>query len=283
MAYIPTFEPVGPRPRFTDQDRDSFAEARIVEDDIALLNRPTFSPHVPYSWGFTIYRDVPLGQEQDVRFTKGVRRLNEWMRWKIRSCRYTDEDLTRYESRPERMPQPQEHDRWDDVADRLWNEVVEEYPNVDRVGTTVLGGEDFTPVGEAFVAWVAGVEGLDTSRRNARYDLCLIIDETVLQMLVDLPAETPPLEAPVLKPKLRYAEPPLATQQPGQQKAHDLCRDTWVWMLDRGNSKYIACISRFLFVLFERLTTAGGPPTVEIYKNRYIQTRVPSVGNGQVL
>ncbi|KAK8002519.1 hypothetical protein PG989_002238 [Apiospora arundinis] len=108
------------------------------------------------------------------------------MRWKIRSRRYTDEDLTRYEYRPERMPQPQEHGRWDDVAARLWNEVMEEYPNADRVDTMVLGGEDFTPVGEAFMAWVAGVEGLDTSRRNTRYDLCLIIDETVLQMLVDL-------------------------------------------------------------------------------------------------
>ncbi|KAK7965992.1 uncharacterized protein PG986_000269 [Apiospora aurea] len=211
------------------------------------------------SWGFTIYRAVP-GQEHDVRFAEGVRRLGEWMRWVILVRRYTEPDMNTWPRCPELMPQPHEHDRWDDVAARLWNEVVEHYPNADQVDSTELGEEDFAPVGEAFLSWVDQL-GIDTTRLNARYDFCLIIDETVLQMLEGLPAETPPLEAPKLGPRppppslgpeedIRrekaahrarlaakraeaIAPPAPPPSKSDQDRAKDLCRETWVWILDR--------------------------------------------------
>ncbi|KAK8101731.1 hypothetical protein PG999_012105 [Apiospora kogelbergensis] len=110
---------------------------------LSILRKPDFSPHVPYSWGFTIYHASPPGLEQDARFTEGVRRLNEWMRWMVRNRRYTDEDLRLWSYRPELMSQPHEHDIWDEVAARMWNEVVEEYLEADQVDATVLGKEDF--------------------------------------------------------------------------------------------------------------------------------------------
>ncbi|KAK8067018.1 hypothetical protein PG997_013765 [Apiospora hydei] len=260
MASIPAFDPVEPHPDFRPNEEKCEVEwRRGVTKDLSLLRDPAFSPHVPYSWGFTIYRAVP-GQEHDVRFAEGVRRLSEWMRWAIRVRRYTEPDMNTWPHCPELMPQPHEHDRWDDVAARLWNEVVEDYPNAGQVDSTELGEEDFAPVGEAFLSWVDQL-GVDTSRLNARYDFCLIIDETVLQMLESLPTETPPLEAPKLGPrppppsldpeedirrekaahqarlaaKRAEANAPPVPPPPksDQDRAKDLCRDTWVWILDR--------------------------------------------------
>ncbi|KAK8110395.1 uncharacterized protein PG998_006852 [Apiospora kogelbergensis] len=105
---------------------------------------------------------LAAGREQDARFTVGVRRLNEWMRWMVRNRRYIDEDLRLRRYCPELMPQPHEHDLWDEVAAHVWNEVVEEYPDADQVDAAVLGEENPPPrVGEAFAAWVAGIEGVD--------------------------------------------------------------------------------------------------------------------------
>ncbi|KAK8017488.1 heterokaryon incompatibility protein [Apiospora rasikravindrae] len=254
---------VGPHPDFLpNEEKCEVERRRVVTKDLSLLRDPAFSPHVPYSWGFTIYRAVP-GREHDARFAEGMRRLSEWMRWMICVRRYTEPDMRIWQRCPELMPQPHEHDRWDDVAARLWNEVVEDHPDADQVDTTELGEEDFAPVGEAFLSRVDQL-GVDTSRLNARYDFCLIIDETVLQMLEGLPAETPPLEAPKLGPrppppsldpeedirreeaahqarlaaKRAEANAPPAPPPPKseQDRAKDLCQETWVWILDRETS-----------------------------------------------
>ncbi|KAK8058679.1 hypothetical protein PG994_009127 [Apiospora phragmitis] len=255
MANIPSFGPVVLEPPSTDDDTQQIVEkSRSVRADLRLLQDPALTPHFPYSWGFTIYRAVP-GRDQDARFAEGVRRLNEWMRWAIRKRRYTDEDTDTWFYYPELMPKPDEHDAWDDVAARLWNEVVEDYPNADQIGTTELGQEDFTPAGEAFMSWVDQLEGVDASRRNSRYDFCLVIDEKALEALEQLPAETPPLMAPELGPKpaqIRFEnynedlEAHLKLQaaqrdateakiqaDPDQKRANEVLKDIWVWILDR--------------------------------------------------
>ncbi|KAK7955013.1 hypothetical protein PG996_015818 [Apiospora saccharicola] len=272
MASIPTFSPIGHDlvyPRFDDPTKERVEQGRVVRANFRLLGDLKFGPYLPYSWGFTIYRAVPPGPEQDARFAEGVRRLTEWMRWLARNRRYTDEDVRMWQAHPDLMPQPADHDAWDDVADRLWNEVVEDYPNADQVDTAELGEEDLSPAGEAFLAWHAAHERPKFGDRfiapNSRYDFCLVIDETALRSLEGLlPAEPPALKALELGPKppqfqsweeeCRYGraafeallEPKMVDTSPQygpmllpseQERAKSFCREAWVWILDRDTMR----------------------------------------------
>ncbi|KAK8135398.1 hypothetical protein PG984_003338 [Apiospora sp. TS-2023a] len=266
MASLPTFSPIGfdmVFPRFDDPIKERVEQGRVVRANFRLLGDPKFGPYLPYSWGFTIYRAVPPGEEQDARFAEGVRRLTEWMRWLVRNRRYTDEDVRMWQNHPDLMPQPADRDAWDEVADRLWNEVVEDYPNAAEVDTSELGEEDLSPAGEAFLSWHAAHERPKFGHfvaPNSRYDFCLVIDETALQSLEGLPAEPPALKAPDIDPKLsqfqtleerdRYKRaafeallvPKVADTNPQygplalpseQVRAKSFCREAWVWILDR--------------------------------------------------
>ncbi|PKS07341.1 hypothetical protein jhhlp_005943 [Lomentospora prolificans] len=91
------------------------------------------------------------------------------------------------------------------VADRFWNEIIEDYPDQKAVvaGLDVPNGnEDFSPVGRAFIASVAahGKPNVTEPHIRAKYHLlrntkCLIVDDRSLDTLLTLPKE-PPLTAP---------------------------------------------------------------------------------------
>lgn len=59
-------------------------------------------------------------------------------------------------------------------------------------------------MGKAFMSWADQLEDVPEwySGLNERYEQCLIIDETVLQVLEGLSAVAPPLGAPEIGPKL---------------------------------------------------------------------------------
>ncbi|PNP44253.1 hypothetical protein TGAMA5MH_03859 [Trichoderma gamsii] len=108
----------------------------------------------------------------------------------------------------------------------MWNEVVEEYPDAQEIITEPEGSEDFGPIGRDFAA---RVESFDTNtgpqdekdrRRNTRYETYLTIDGRVLEMLEELPADTPPVV-------------PLPISSLESQQAAQILRDNWVWILDR--------------------------------------------------
>ncbi|KAL6802469.1 hypothetical protein GGI42DRAFT_324531 [Trichoderma sp. SZMC 28013] len=124
------------------------------------------------------------------------------------------------------MPAPGEPDVTDEVAARMWNEVVEEYPDAQEIITEPEGSEDFSPIGRDFAARVESFD-IDTGpqdekdrRRNTRYETCLIIDGRVLELLEGLPEDTPPVV-------------PLPRSSPESQQAKQILRDNWVWILDR--------------------------------------------------
>ncbi|KAL6690877.1 hypothetical protein J3F84DRAFT_353058 [Trichoderma pleuroticola] len=97
------------------------------------------------------------------------------------------------------MPAPGEPDVTDEVAERMWNKVVEEYPDTQEKITEPEGSEDFSPIGRDFAARVesfdinTGPQDEKDRRRNTRYETSLIIDARVLKMLKGPPADTPPV------------------------------------------------------------------------------------------
>lgn len=120
----------------------------ITEHDFPLL---AFDPRVPYGWGFFIYRAV-FGEGTDARFAEGLHRLEKWLTWDAGSSRYRNEDATLWKANPDYMPAPGEPDVTDEVAKRMWNEVVDEYPDTQEIITEPEESEDFSPIGRDFAS-----------------------------------------------------------------------------------------------------------------------------------
>ena len=184
--------------------------------DLGFLQDWQHNTYVPNGWGFTVYRAV-FGPCSNERFAAGVKRLEDWLHFSVRQNRY---DLF---GKRTALPSDPDTDLTNLVAERLWNELVEDYPDKDKIKLSTTpddeGSEDFTPIGTAFVRWAEQL-GVDLSRRNARYNHCLILDDAALKSLEGLPNEVP-------KVKPRPA---------GTPEGRDLTRikqGAWVWVLDR--------------------------------------------------
>jgi hypothetical protein len=154
------------------------------------------------------------------------------------------------------MPVDGEWDLTTELADRLYNEYIQDYPRKldNRCGPAVEDGhENFAPVGDHFAEWAEHVywdensesvsegqsedegEDEDTSDGrstflalregiNTRYDNCLIIDDIVLRNLAALPDELPllgPWDNSSLVPGDDF------------RRMNRLSQDAWLWVLDR--------------------------------------------------
>lgn len=206
-------------PAFSNPDKQWIEQGRPCRRNLLFLNDTSFNSYVPYVWGHTIYRAV-FGGDSDARFEEGFRRLEAWTRWDVRMQRYDRMlQLQKWNKFPGTMPAPGERDISDEVAERMWNEVIEDYPDSDQLVTEPEGSEDFSPIGRAFIAWVDNLD-VDTSGRNTRYDHCLIIDEAALQTLLRLPEQTPPVA-------------PVDFKSPKYRELLKLRMSAWVWVLDR--------------------------------------------------
>jgi hypothetical protein len=226
----PIFEPISrdlTDPVYSDKLSKSLIErGRPIRDDLEAISPEEFDPRVPYGWGFFIYRAV-FGDGTDARFAEGLTRLEKWLRWEVRDSRYSGfDEAAIWKEHPEYMPAPGEPDVTDEVAARMWNEVIEEYPDAEEIITAPEGSEDFSPIGRDFAARVesfdinTGPQDEKDRRRNTRYETCLIIDGRVLEMLEGLPAATPSVV-------------PLPTSSPESQQAKQILHENWVWILDR--------------------------------------------------
>ncbi|KAL7790705.1 hypothetical protein V8C43DRAFT_285236 [Trichoderma afarasin] len=226
----PIFEPISRDlidPVYPNNPSKSFIEKnRPIRRELEAIKPEEFDPRVLYGWGFFIYRAV-FGDGTDARFSEGLNRLEKWLRWEARISRYNSGDeADRWKEHPEYMPAPGEPDVTDEIAGRMWNEVIEEYPDAQEIITEPEGSEDFSPIGRDFAARVesfdinTGPQDEEDCRRNTRYEACLIIDGRVLEMLEGLPADTPPVA-------------PVAKSSPESRRAKQILRDNWVWILDR--------------------------------------------------
>jgi hypothetical protein len=223
--------PLGPipdhliHPSYPDnQEKQAVEGARQVRANFDFLQTTTNNPSAPYVWGFTIYRAV-FGPGSNERFTAGLSRLEDWIRWSVRQSRY-EEDWILWNRCPATVPPTGAWDPTDAMAQRMWNEVVEDYPDRDKVRSgegTEAGDDDFEPIGRAFIAWVEST-GVDPLHLLVRYDHCLIIEELSLQAIERLPAEVPEV-------KPRPFENPTTREE--QQELTKLLDSIWVWMLDR--------------------------------------------------
>lgn len=206
-------------------ERQQAERRRTSWSSLKLLADPDFNSYVPYAWGFTIYR-IRFAGDSDERFQAALERLTKWVKWIVRSSRFTEEGLqylNRIDMPSVPLPTADEPDPTDTLADRLFNEVVDFVPADEDsvVVTEPEGEEDFSEAWRAFSERLAtlGVD-LDRSKNNARYDHCLFIDENALRSLELLPEVPPPLEY----------------RQRGHEKhtaTHRSYCNSWVWVLDR--------------------------------------------------
>jgi hypothetical protein len=226
----PVFEPISPQ-LINPVDPDNPIKADIVRirpvaKDLGAIQPEEFDPRVPYGWGFFIYRAV-FGEGADARFAEGLNRLEKWLRWEARDSRYRNEDADIWKNYPDYMPTPGERDITDEIAERMWNEVVEEYPDAHEIITEPEGSEDFSPIGRDFASRVesfdldTGPEDEDDNRANTRYETCLIIDEKVLQILEALSADSLPV---------------IPRDKSETKEAIGGLRERWIWILDRETS-----------------------------------------------
>jgi hypothetical protein len=190
---------------------------------LRYLNESHNQTHAPYTWGFTIYRATKCSDE---RFAAAVNRLEAWMRWRVRQSRF---DFFNTPTPEASEPLEGVSRATDEIAQRLWNEIIEEYPESASVctNTDVLDGEeDFSAVGRAFSAW-ASSQDKDTESGYTRNDQCLVIDDKALRLLETLP-ETPP--------EVKRRDPNGDDGDDGVT-LFQLLRNTWVWLLDRVYSE----------------------------------------------
>ncbi|KAL7911999.1 hypothetical protein GGI35DRAFT_492045 [Trichoderma velutinum] len=220
LRSLPTFEPI---------PRQLIDPPRYFSSNLEVIQLPDFDPRIPFGWGFTIYRTV-FGHGTDARFAEGLSRLEKWMKWETRDARY---HIGGYETvRPEDIPAPGEPHITDEIAARMYNEVVEEYPDAQDIITEPEGSEDFSPVARDFMSRVESfnidfdecdwVEG----RRHSRYDTCLIIDERVLKMLEGLPEDPPEVI-------------PRGDSDPEREATIKLLEENWIWILNRETAMQI--------------------------------------------
>lgn len=217
--------PLGPIPEDvlnpSDPIRMQYVRARNALANLQLLasmSQHGIDSHAPNVWGFTVYRAV-FGPGSDERFAAGLARLDAWARFYVRQSRYLEEDEQIWEAAPQYIAQPPERDVTDELADRLWNEVIEDYPDKLAVRSAPEGTEDFSPVGRHFISWVDSLN-VHTSNRIVRYDHCLVLDDAALLSLEKLPAEIPEVK-------------PRPWPTPERRELGQLMRHTWVWLLDR--------------------------------------------------
>ncbi|KAJ4292877.1 putative serine/threonine-protein kinase iks1 [Collariella sp. IMI 366227] len=84
-----------------------------------------YSTYIPYGWGYTIYR-AAFGPESDGRFAAGVKRLEDWLRFIVlQSC---------YDAFGKRtdLPSNPDTDLNTLLAERLYNEVIQDYSNKEK-------------------------------------------------------------------------------------------------------------------------------------------------------
>lgn len=217
MSLRPSFAPLPADPAYAaygnDSERYSKEQNRTSWKALWILSDAAFNSYVSYAWGFTIYR-LRFEGDSDERFQSALDRWEQWTRWVVRAARYGNDSVWEYN------PSPAGVEPTDQLADRLYNEVLEFVPD-DADEPIVLepeGEEDFAAVGAAFSKWVASLN-VDTSKRNARYDQCLIIDKASLESLEKLPETPPPLEH--------------ARCESGRREAHAHYYYAWLWVLDR--------------------------------------------------
>ncbi|KAK5988787.1 hypothetical protein PT974_10277 [Cladobotryum mycophilum] len=188
----------------------------LANDRLTYLRQCSDKTHAPSTWGYTIY-SACSGTTSNDRFADGLRRLEDWIRWRMQATRFVagPESMIQRETDYgplDGYPQPA-----DELAKRFWLEVIHDYPDKATVRAGLdaeEGEEDFTAVGEAFLDWV-GKNGKETENLYVRNDHCLIVDEKSLQTLENLPASIPALAFDEL------------------QTTSKVLRDAWVWLLDR--------------------------------------------------
>lgn len=123
--------------------RMQYERARIARVSLQLLDsmsRTGTGSHAPNVWGFTIYRAV-FSPGSDERFAAGLARLDAWARFYVRQSRYLGEDEQIWEAVPQYIAQPAERDVTDEMAERLWNEVIEDFPDKLAVRSAPEGEE----------------------------------------------------------------------------------------------------------------------------------------------
>lgn len=190
---------------------------------LSILSDPTFNSHIPYAWGFIIYR-VRFRGDSDERFYTALRRFEQWAGWIVRAVRYGNDNLHDLSILPDGT------EPTDQLAERLYNQVLEFIPGNEPVVTEPEGEEDFSAVGVAFSKWVSSLPltpdnaSSPSARPNARYDQCLIIDKAALESLENL-SETPP------------ALEHYSLDSPHNAALHALYYSTWVWVLDRRTNE----------------------------------------------
>lgn len=187
---------------------------RFSYEALARIQDPAFDPHLPYTWGFTIYR-IPFEGNSDERFAQALQRFTQWSKWIIRASRYSE-----LASKPTAPEPPATGDSTDHLADRFYNEVIKLDPSVKFI-TGPEGQEDFSAVGQEFSNWIAGLNvDLEKTENNPRYNHCLIIDKNALQSLETLPDTLPPLG---------YEK----SRHPRNRETFRSYHKAWVWVLDR--------------------------------------------------
>lgn len=207
-----------------DPIKDHIARHRAARWELEAIQLEEFDPRIPYGWGFFIYRAIS-GDGTDDRFAEGLNRLEKWLRWEAMDSRYSSEDKAMWEAFPDYIPAPGEPDITDEVAARMWNEVVEEYADSEYVITEPEGSEDFSPIGRDFASRVKSFNitpdlGGHEEARNTRYETCLIIDNRVLEMIEKLPVDTPSVA-------------PHTQINHGSENAKNSLYESWIWILHR--------------------------------------------------
>jgi hypothetical protein len=224
MQTEPPFAPIPAAlitPSYQDELQQTIERGRQSRQNLALLNDTSFNSWLPYCWGYTIYR-VRFEGDSDKRFVKGLDKLNTWLRYAIRGSRYRDGEGSAWLN-PDFTPSP--YDSTDELAKRMYNEIIQDYPDADEITTEPEGEEDFTPIGEAFSRWVASLNiNLQLSRHNPRYNQCLIIDKAALESLERLPDTLPSIE-------LRNPS------HPDRAEVTPVLHNAWLWILDRETAE----------------------------------------------
>lgn len=164
-------------------------------------------PSRAFTWGFTILRTV-YTLESDTAFPIAVETLRRWM---VHWAR-----IEAFQASYDPSPRPYRTEPSEEIAARIWNEVVEDRERLD--------GASWETVHNVFEAWLHS-QGVDQERSlkrmpsNPRLNSCMVIDAAALAALQTMP-ETPP----------NLSSPP--TKEEYDWSVSIAARDAWVWIYD---------------------------------------------------